>query len=505
MPAPMKIDSPERWSVYFAAPAVFYVYCFAATNPFSIDEAYTANLASDPSIAHMLSALKAGADGSLPLYAILVFLWGKVFGTSEFSLRLTSGVFFILFVWHSSRRLARHFTLFASALAILFVAANRNFNTYVTEARFYGLLVFTFSLAFWSTWDLIEIKAVSRRLWIGHLLANGLLWLSHPLGAVYGSILAALYGCFSLYRKTFSFGNALAFCGGPLLFLPWLPSFLTQSRIKPTFTLVLEFPEWDWMKMFLSYAILESRALGAGIILGIVILILLKWKCIHRAHSKSCLPLGGVEKPVPVTLLLYAMAFLALLNLALGFLDATGAIPVFAMTAIRYYLIAAVGYGVILAAALEALDRIVCCFVKGPWLKTIRYLQSGALTLLISISLYRLWSTSSEDTSKREQYLTRVAEVAGQKDLEVFCESHWDAFFLKVRTPTKDIKYVVRARDPFRVLFLQMARYYPQPVPTTWTELVDHPRDYVFVAAQSSDLSEAAILKRGKIRGDVPE
>src|SRR4030095_4908426 len=169
-----------------------------------------------------------------------------------------------------------------------------------------GLLIFAFSVAFWSTWDLIESKATPRRLWIWHVLTNGLLWLSHPLGAVYGSILAVLYAGFSLYRKTFSLGNALAFSGGPVAFLLWLPSFLTQSRIKPTFTRMLEFPEWDWIKMSFSYATLESPALGIVSIFGILLVIVLRWKRFGPANSESCSSTGSLGNSTQRTQPLYS-------------------------------------------------------------------------------------------------------------------------------------------------------------------------------------------------------
>ena len=99
-----------RSAAYLAA-ALIYVVGFAIAIPFYIDEAYTVILASDRSAVHMLSALEAGADGSFPVHALYVFLWDKIFGSSELSLRLSSGLFVILFVWHSVRRLSGCFSI----------------------------------------------------------------------------------------------------------------------------------------------------------------------------------------------------------------------------------------------------------------------------------------------------------------------------------------------------------------------------------------------------------
>src|ERR1700690_1132225 len=100
-------DSRDRQvaSLFLLAFALVYVVCFCLAFPTYIDEAYTFNLATDTSLTHLFSALRNGAGGSQPLYGILVFAWDKIFGSSEFSLRLTSGIFVILLVWHMSHRL----------------------------------------------------------------------------------------------------------------------------------------------------------------------------------------------------------------------------------------------------------------------------------------------------------------------------------------------------------------------------------------------------------------
>jgi len=131
--------------------------------PTFIDEAYSYNLATDKSLSHMFSALRGGADGSFPLYALLVYGWAKLFGSSEFSLRLNSGIFVLLFVWQSSRRLARHFGPALAVLAILFALSDGAFTYGTLQARFYGLVIFLFSLCFWSTWDLLQSKATTHR------------------------------------------------------------------------------------------------------------------------------------------------------------------------------------------------------------------------------------------------------------------------------------------------------------------------------------------------------
>src|SRR5580765_7290394 len=78
---------PHPWALSLLAFGIAYVLFFCNAIPAFIDEAYSFNLATDKSLTHMLSALRDGADGSFPLYALSVYSWQKVFGPSELSLR----------------------------------------------------------------------------------------------------------------------------------------------------------------------------------------------------------------------------------------------------------------------------------------------------------------------------------------------------------------------------------------------------------------------------------
>ena len=234
---------------------------------FFIDEAYTFNLATDVSLARMLSALKEGADGSFPLHPILAFGWTRLLGCSELSLRLTSGLFILMLVWHGTGQLGRRFPAAAAALAVLVVLDNRNYAFYASQARCYGLLTFLFSLVFWGTWRMIhDRQSCSPRALLGHGLACGALCLSHPLGLLYLEIVALLYAGFALFRKTFSAAAACSFLGGPLLLLTWLPSFLVQRKVSPTVAPTASVPSFLelWQFTFLNSWILFLILLAGG-------------------------------------------------------------------------------------------------------------------------------------------------------------------------------------------------------------------------------------------------
>src|ERR1035441_7911671 len=69
-----------------------------------IDEAYTLQVITDPSLPHMMHALANAVDGGMPLYYILAHAWGVAFGTSLSTLRLLSSIFVcagVLLLWSS--------------------------------------------------------------------------------------------------------------------------------------------------------------------------------------------------------------------------------------------------------------------------------------------------------------------------------------------------------------------------------------------------------------------
>src|ERR1017187_1395451 len=84
-----------------------------------IDEAYTLQVITDPSLPHMMHALANAVDGGMPLYYILAHAWGVAFGTSLSTLRLLSSIFVcagVLLLWSTLRRA---YAAWAVSLAIV--------------------------------------------------------------------------------------------------------------------------------------------------------------------------------------------------------------------------------------------------------------------------------------------------------------------------------------------------------------------------------------------------
>jgi hypothetical protein len=478
---------PTRHAVLLLLFAGVYLVVFSAAVPTWVDEAYSFNMASDSSLPHMFSALRAGADGSFPLYALVLHGWAKIFGFSEMSLRLNSALFVFFLVWQLSQRLGKYFGRTAAALSILFVLADYVFTYYVVQARFYGIVVFLFSLCFWSTWDLLQSQGASLRTRLCHALFCGLLCLSHPLGLVYTGILGLLYFAFTLHLRRFSWGNCAAFLGGPALFLLWLPAFLHQRLVNP----VYEVGRPGWLKYW-QFAFFDDLVLFLTLLAG-----LLAWFAARRVLRSP--PQAGLEDSQPKSnerfgkslgttwLVGYSVAFVVCMNGTVALLDAGHFVPVYALAAIRYVLVCWVAYAAVLAAIFAtAASLIQQLSVRGA----VR-LPGRAIFVLVIVGLLVVmeahWGEWIRGRASDRAYLAKIARVADDGKLQIVCESHWDAFYLVSRTEAHDVKYLLPDNFEFRELMLQIARFYPHPAPIEQARVAHCTNVYLYLSHSPRD------------------
>jgi hypothetical protein len=478
--------------------AVGYLLVFCAAFPTFIDEAYSFNLATDKSLTHMFAALRNGADGSFPLYALLVHGWAKIFGSSELSLRLNSGLFVLLFVWHSGNRLSRYFPSPMAALAILFALSEANFIYYALQARFYGLVIFLFSLCFWSTWDLIRSSNNTHWHRLRHATICGILCLSHPLGLVYTGLLCVLYLTFSGVVRSLSVLDLLSFLGGPALFLVWLPSFLSQRLVNPSYHDILVVP---WWSKYWLFAFFNSRALFVANIMGLLLFLVGRWLFSskqERVGEQREVTETGVESTVDsesqrklrvrlkrflhhafrlctgrnypgpsdkAVLILYAIAFIISLNAAVAILDGLRIIPVYWMRAVRYVLVGWVAYCVVVAAILTGAAGFMRHLYRPDWSYWCERIQFFVVLAGLLWLMQSDWQVWVKEKAEEQSYLQEVSRIANEQHLTVVCDSHWDAFFLTSRTHANQVAYLLEDNFPFARFLLQVSKYYPRPSP----------------------------------------
>jgi mannosyltransferase len=194
-----------------------------------LDEALTVNIARQP-LHQIPSFLKR--DGAPPLFYVLLHFWMGWFGTSDVAVRALSGVIGVItlpLTWLAGKRLGGKTVAWA---ALLLVASSPFAIYYDTETRMYALVALLTVLGFLAldrslvrprAGNLIAVAAVIGLLlytqyWALYLIGTLVLWLaweswrgrSEWVAGARASLVAVVVGC--------------------LTFVPWLPTFMYQSK-----------------------------------------------------------------------------------------------------------------------------------------------------------------------------------------------------------------------------------------------------------------------------------
>ncbi|MFN0053049.1 MAG: hypothetical protein ACKV0T_12760 [Planctomycetales bacterium] len=208
--------------------------------PYWIDEVFTAVAVEDPSLGHMLNALRDEINALPPLYFILGWLWAKCFGASEMSMRTPSvigGIVAIVGLWWGLRRLTSRRVAVACAICVPLM--NQEFREHLFEARCYTLYFAAFVWA-WALYVRTGDGELSRRrldwrVFLVHLLLVAV----HYVGGLFSALLVAsawltakIQGDQRYRRYAWS---AVASWAGVL---PSLPFYLAQRKLAGEFNWV---------------------------------------------------------------------------------------------------------------------------------------------------------------------------------------------------------------------------------------------------------------------------
>ena len=240
-----------------------------------LDEALTVNRASLP-VGSIASSLKQ--DGAPPLYYYLLHFWMELFGRSDFATRSLSGLIGVATLpvaWLAGKRIGGRPVAWAT---LVLVATAPYAVFYATEARMYGLTIFLTACGFLS----LSRALVHPR--PGNLIATGVVtaallytqyWSLYLVAVV---VVWLLGGAWWRWRREQQSGVRSgqwrrflppfwAVAAGCVLFIPWLPTFLYQSKhtgtpwaAPPTFVSLLNTPT--------SFALNQGSLDTAGTIQG---------------------------------------------------------------------------------------------------------------------------------------------------------------------------------------------------------------------------------------------
>lgn len=259
--------------------AIFFLFAAAVTNlknyPIENDEFRTLNhiepvwLTQARTIPETIHSVRSLSPQHGAVYFLVLNVWHKMVGSDLFSLRLLStffGVLTIATVHRLANVTGRRSDGPAAALALSFLAF---YMFHVQYLRMYTLLSFISAGALWSYWVASHSRSRRGWIWIVLVLSIGLIPYIHYLG----SLVVAAIGIYHLAfaRKDKRWWQILgAMAIGALMFLPWLPVFISglaghQTDLGATYARLTSFEAIRAVMSVLSNGILFIPPLVAGL------------------------------------------------------------------------------------------------------------------------------------------------------------------------------------------------------------------------------------------------
>ena len=270
--------------------------CFAAvaiwlsTHRMMWDDEFDAwHLIADPSWRHALASLNAGADGGPPLYYAIGRMIVAITGLHPLALRLYSTLCFWLAAVVWTLILKRHFggviAIAAPAFAFL---CNPEFIDQIAQVRFYGQLMFAFTMTVCVAMYIEETRPGARRSFVFSFIAGAFLVASHPLGIVYsaGITFAQLFG------KTSRTTRMPAIAGSVLSWATLLASLRGLRSGSATLTWLGKPTLAGLMHFYNNHPLLFARERYLSVAVNFAGLCLILYACLWFLRNRSKLSSG---------------------------------------------------------------------------------------------------------------------------------------------------------------------------------------------------------------------
>lgn len=273
--------------------SVIFVFCVAlalgASQSTWFDEGYSIILAQKP--IDQLIELTA-VDAHPPLYYLYLKVWAGIFGWSELSLRASSAICGTLAVGVMALLLRRLFSAKVAIIALPFMSIAPFMLRYDYEIRMYALVLLVGVVA---TYVLVMARQSTSRYWwilYGVLVAIGMyvlymsvvFWLAHVVWLLMQDKLSSPM---KMLRRPY----IVAYIGAFLVFLPWLPTVVSQllhSALPPYMAAVTLRELLTVIGMTLSYT--SFSRIGAWVSIAIVgwaVMFGIVYAKVWRQSSKS--------------------------------------------------------------------------------------------------------------------------------------------------------------------------------------------------------------------------
>ncbi|MBV8886759.1 MAG: glycosyltransferase family 39 protein [Chroococcidiopsidaceae cyanobacterium CP_BM_RX_35] len=227
------IQSKWEYSIPLFATVSLLISCAVVSNKkfFWNDELLSFYLLSDPSFTNMMSAWGDTFNQAPPLYFMFGWLWTKIFGNTELSLRLFSSLTLCLaftLIWIVLRRT---YNFWAVSIAVLSVFCLSELILYHNaEVRMYGLFTATCALGLLQFDSFNRKRKYSRKSLFINALIHGAIVLTHLFGILYSGAILFAFLISDRYFKYLRLNVYISVVLGWLFLLPFIPSILNQAN-----------------------------------------------------------------------------------------------------------------------------------------------------------------------------------------------------------------------------------------------------------------------------------
>ena len=323
-----------------------------------------------------------------PLYYFLLKVWSGIFGYTDFGMRFMSvffGAIAIIFAWQWVRR---KFGVKPALLATFLMVLSPMMIRYGQEMRMYTMVV---AIIFGATYVLqLAVDMKKRKYWIiyGVLMALGM-WTHYFAALVFAAHLA--YLIYVYRKKIFQKDILMSYGLAVLLYLPWIPAFLSQaSEVRQGFW--IGNPELVMITDYFAMSTVYRET--AGVVGWLVPLVLVVFGClvflVRKLDKKSTL-LKFVAFLPPILLLLISMPPLT---------------PVFVDRYVLYSMVClslAVGIGI---ATIKFRHKVI------PYVMTILFIGASAAGVanVYALGNYNFVTNSRSDAKALFEYVVLNAE-----------------------------------------------------------------------------------------------
>jgi mannosyltransferase len=235
------------------------------------DEGYSILLSERP-VSELLNL--TSVDAHPPLYYLILKGWASIFGYSEFALRALSAIFGALALGAMSVLIKKVFSKPAAVVSLPFIFLAPFLMRYNFEIRMYSFVSLLVVLATYIMLKAQDSKKTRDWLIYGVIVAVGmytlymsaLVWGAHAAYLVYSSLKLKR----SLFRQKFVLAYGFAF----LLFLPYIPTMISQfqNSALPSITSEVGFEE---LSTVLSFGMLYQPIWQVSALMSIPLFIFL--------------------------------------------------------------------------------------------------------------------------------------------------------------------------------------------------------------------------------------